>query len=349
MKRIILAVIVLVSVGAIALTLVNNKQDIEARTAEAMITNAFVPVGVEVVSEAPVKIRFEANGVFEPDQYLELKSEANGKVVSIHRRKGDAVSVGDLIARVDDTLLQTELRVAKANQEKTAKDLERFKNLASTDAITGRQLEDVQLGYETVSAQVTALEKRIADTRITAPISGVINNEHIEIGAFLGVGSPVVDIVKASPLKLAITVSESDVARIKRGDQITVYSSTDRGTALTGTVQFIAAKADAQLRYPVEVRLREAAGVKPGMFGYAVFESEDAVNVTTISRKAIATSLKDPQVYVVNNDRVELRTVNIRPIDADRVEVLSGVELGERVVVSGHINLRNGSAVQVAQ
>lgn len=349
MKRIVIPILILVVIATIGFTLMNNKADIEARAQQAMVTNAFVPVTVETVAERPLQIRFETNGVFEADQELLLKSEAQGTVVAIQKRKGDAVAVGDLIARLDDTLLQAELKVAKANLTKAERDLARFKNLAATDAITGRQLEDAELGFESVSAQVTSLEKRISDMRIVAPIAGVINEDYLEIGAFVGVGGNVADIVKGRPLKLAVTVSEADVLRIRKGDEVPVYSSADRSQQFRGTVQFIALKADAQLRYPVEIRVNEVGSLKPGMFGYAEFASSTATPVKVISRKSIATSLKDPQVFVVEGDRVSLRAIQVRPIDAETVEVLGGLELGEKVVRTGHINLRDGSAVQIAE
>lgn len=349
MKKIVIPILILAVIATIGFTLLNNKAEIEARAEQAMVTNEFVPVTVETVAEKPLQIRFETNGVFEADQELLLKSEAQGTVVAIQKRKGDAVAVGDLIARLDDTLLQADLKVAKANLVKSERDLERFKNLAATDAITGRQLEDAELGFESANAQVASLEKRISDMRIVAPIAGILNEDYLEIGAFLNVGGNVAEIVKARPLKLSVTVSESDVLRISRGDEVSVYSSADRSQKLRGTVQFIALKADGQLRYPVEIRVNDAGDIKPGMFGYAEFQSSTTTPVKVISRKSIATSLKDPQVFVVEGDRVSLRSIQIRPIDSETVEVLSGLELGENVVRTGHINLRDGSAVQVAQ
>src|SRR5690606_12059727 len=108
MKKLIPIVILILATGGIAFTLFNNKQEMAVQAEEAMKTSEFIPVTTEVVGKSPVKVNFTSNGTFEANQELNLQSEASGKVVKIFKRKGDFVKAGQMIAQLDDDLLQSE-------------------------------------------------------------------------------------------------------------------------------------------------------------------------------------------------------------------------------------------------
>src|SRR5690606_33774704 len=220
MKKVIPILVLLLIVGGIAYTLYNNKQEMAVEAEEAMKTSQFIPVTTEVVGKSSVNVNFTSNGTFEANQELSLQSEANGKVLKIFKRKGDFVKAGQLIAQLDDELLQSELAIAQVSYEQAKRDLERYRNLSGTDAITKRQLEDIENGSKNAEAQLDMIKKRISHARITAPISGYINDDHIEIGTLVAPGMALVDIVNTQPLKLTINVSESEIAGIAVGDEV---------------------------------------------------------------------------------------------------------------------------------
>src|SRR5690554_7264121 len=109
MKKLIPIVILILIVGGIAFTLYGNKQEMAVQAEEAMKTSEFIPVNTEVVGRSKLKVNFTSNGIFVANQELNLQAEASGKVVKIWKRKGDTVKAGQLIAQLDDELLQSEL------------------------------------------------------------------------------------------------------------------------------------------------------------------------------------------------------------------------------------------------
>lgn len=345
MKKIITPIILILIVGAIAYTLFSNKQEMAAKAEEAMKTSQTIPVRTEKVEKSIHAINFTSNGTFEANQELQLQSEASGKVLKIYKRKGDYVRTGELIAVLDDELLQSELVIANLSFEQSNKDLERYKNLAGTDAITKKQLEEIQNGNKTAEAQLKMIKKRIANTKITAPIAGYINDDHIEIGTLVTPGMDIVDIVNTNPLKLSINVSESEIARISVGDKVLVKAGVFPDKEYEGKVTFTSSKGDASLRYKVEISLdKETGGLKPGMYGYAAFnyEMEEAI---LINRKSLVRGLKNPEVYVVENGKAKLKPVKIAPMGQDELVLLDGLKEGEKLVVSGLINLQDGTPV----
>jgi membrane fusion protein, multidrug efflux system len=214
MKKLITPALLALLAVWIGYTLFSNNKEMSAKAESAMQTSKHIPVKTETVGKSPYSIAFTANGTFQPNQELNLQSEASGKVVSIYKRKGDFVSKGDLIAKLDDELIHAELTVSEIKTAQAEKDLARYQNLSGTDAITKKQLEEAENGLEMAKAELKMIQKRLSNTAITAPISGIINQDYLEIGALLSPGMPIADIVNTDFIKLVIKVSEAEVINI---------------------------------------------------------------------------------------------------------------------------------------
>lgn len=345
MKKLIPTVILILIIGGIAFTLYGNKQEMAVQAEEAMKTSQFIPVTTELVGRSNVNVNFTANGTFMANQELTLQSEASGKVLKIFKRKGDFVKAGQVIAQLDDELLQSELVIAQVGYDQTSRDLERYRNLSGTDAITRRQLEDIENGSRNAEAQLSMIKKRISHTTITAPISGYINDDHIEIGSLVNPGMPIVDIVNTQPLKLTVNLSESEIAQIALGDEVTVKAGVFPDKEFKGKVIFTASKGDASLRYQVEISLGgETDHIKPGMYGYAAF-NYDRQEAILINRKALISGLRNPQVFVVEEGRARVKPIKVASVGQDQLVLLDGLKEGEKLITTGLINLQDGTAV----
>lgn len=345
MKKIIPTIILTLVIVAISFTLYSNKQEMAVEAEEAMKTSEFIPVNTEVVAKSNVNVNFTANGTFEANQELNLQSEASGKVVKILKRKGDFVKAGALILQLDDELLQSELTLAQVAYDQTKRDLERYRNLSGTDAITKRQLEDIENGSKNAEGQLKMIKKRISHTQVTAPISGYINDDHVEIGTLVAPGMALVDIVNTQPLKLSVNVSESEIAQIAVGDEVTVKAGVFPDKEFKGKVSFMANKGDASLRYEMEISLEGAnENIKPGMYGYVTF-NYDRQEAILINRKALISGLKNPEVFVVEDGRARVKPIKVAAMGQDKLVLLDGLKEGEKLITTGLINLKEGTVV----
>src|SRR5690606_4066396 len=97
--------------------------------------------------------------------------------------------------------------------------------------------------------------RRISDAHIKAPISGVINKKYVEIGSYLSPGTALFDIVDVSQLKLNVSANEKQVVQLKKGDKVDISVPVFPEEKFTGTVEFIASKADASLNFPLEIKV----------------------------------------------------------------------------------------------
>ncbi len=349
MKKILIIALVLISVGAVAFTLYNNKEEMNQAATLAMKSSEYISVTVEKVEEKTVNRNFEANGIFEPSQQLKLMAETSGAIVKIQRRKGDYVKKGDLIIQIDDRLIRSEYTIAKLNRDQAEKDLKRFQNLASTDAITKKQLEENENGFKIADAQLSALKKRLDDTQVTAPIAGFINEDYYEMGTLVSPGMPLADIINKNPLKLSVNVTETEIAKVKKGDEIAVRVNAISNQDFAGKVDFISDMADASFKYQVELIMnsKNQDVIKPGMFGTAQFEFSQEEKVLMIDRKSISGSLKNPGVFLIKDGVAVYQAVKINPLDDGSVEILDGLKAGDEVIASGLINVKEGTKVKV--
>ncbi|GAB3539885.1 efflux RND transporter periplasmic adaptor subunit [Pontibacter brevis] len=349
MKKVIYILVVILVLGAIGFKLMSNKEQMAAKAAVADIKSEAIPVAVTEVKSAKIDKSFTAQGNFAPIQSLTLLSETQGQVQRVLKRKGDNVKAGQLLVQVESNTMAADLATAQTNAEKAKRDLERFENLAAGEAITKRQLEDARLAVKSTEAQLVAARHRLNKTRITAPISGEINEIYVEVGSFLNPGTKLYDIVNVDKLKLKVKVSESEVLLVQKGAKVKVKADAGSGQEYEGTVTAVAAQADPTLKFDVEVEVQNAANnnLRAGMYGTAFFEAAEQREALLLPRQAIVGSIQNPSVYVVKDGAANLRQVRVGTVTQDQVEILEGVQPGEQIVQSGQINLREGMKVSV--
>lgn len=341
MKKLIAPIIIVIIAIWIGISLFSNKKEMNAQAATAMEMSRHIPVQTQTVTRESFSLSFTSNGIFQADKELNLQSEASGKVVKIYKKKGQYVSAGEPIVQLDDELLQTELSVSEIKLVQGERDLARYQNLSETDAITRKQLEEAMNGLDMLKAEMKMTKKRLGNTLIKAPISGYINEDYLEIGALINPGMPVVDIVSTDPMKLAIKVSEAEIVQISLKDKVQILIGALPNEMLEGEVVFLSSKADASLHYIVEISLQSPnKSIRPGMFGSAKF-SYDMPEIIQIPRQALIGGLRDPEVYIFENGKAVKRKIVASSLGQDKIMVMEGLNIGDKIITSGLINLRD--------
>ena len=353
MKKIIITIVVIVAaLGLIGYALTYNKKENEAKTAIVAEKNASISVKIDTVKTEQVSLDFVSNGNFEPTQELTFAAEKSGKVTKVLVKEGDYVSVGQTLAIVRSDVINVNAQTANSSYQNAAADYNRYENAYKTGGVTKQQLDQAKLAMVNAKAQLTQANINVGDTRIKAPISGFINKKYIEPGSIL-TGAPATnlfDIVNVSKLKLKTTVNENQVASLKVGTQIKVTAGVYPDKSFSGKITFIAAKADSSLNFPVEIEIANNASndLKAGMYGTAIFASNQQNQaLMVVPRNAFVGSVSSNQVFVIENGTAKLKTVTAGRILGDKVEIVNGLSNGETVIVTGQINLQNGSKVEV--
>jgi membrane fusion protein (multidrug efflux system) len=166
--------------------LYENQKQRRVEAEMSLVARAFVPVEVAPVLEETLSNSLEASGIFLPAKEMLVISETQGRVVQVYKNKGEWVKEGDLIAKVDDELLSTELEATQANIAKLKKDRERLENLIEGEAVAKNKMEDIELGLLAAEAKAKALKKQIGNTSIKATMTGTLGYRFIERGSVIG-------------------------------------------------------------------------------------------------------------------------------------------------------------------
>lgn len=351
-KNIITTLVIVGALALIVFTLMKNKKENQAKIDIVAEKNASISVKIDTVKTENIALDFSANGNFEPIQELTFSAEKSGKVMRVLAKEGDVVREGQVLAIVRSDVINVNAQTAEAAYQNAQTDYTRFENAYKTGGITKQQLDQSRLAMINAQSNLKQAKINVGDTQIKSPISGVINKKMIEVGSILAGMPPtnMFEIVNVSKLKLKVSVNENQVAGLKVGNSIKVTSSVYPDKIFNGKITFIAAKADSSLNFPIEIEIANNASndLKAGMYGTAQFaSSQQKQNLMIVPRNAFVGSVSSNQIFVNNNGTAELKTVTAGRIIGDKVEILKGLTNGDQVIVTGQINLNNGSKIEI--
>lgn len=342
-------VIALLFIGGIAFLLLRNKATMEAKASQPIV---LVPtVTTQVIEQQTITENLEVNGTVQAQNEVVVIAETQGRVVNIFTKLGDRVSAGSALAKVDTVLKYSAYLVAKANWDKAKRDAERLAQLRKENNASENELEGAELALQNAKAQFIAAERQLHDSRITAPIAGTVVERPVSVGTMIMPGTPIATIVDVSSVKLRANMPEQEVLKLHVGDKVNVKADVYPDATFTGTVSFISIKGDAAHTYPIEIMLpnSNAHPLKAGMSATMSRRTRESRTALMIPRLAIVGSIKSPSVFVVetvNGKTVATRkNVVLGAENGTNIEVVSGLQRGERLVVNGQNNARSGGEV----
>ena len=279
------------------------------------------------------------------------------------------LGLADANASVDEATT-SQVRQAEATCEEAKLRLDRTKRLVEQGVLPMQQLDEQQARYDVAEAAVrssretvrniratiaarkaslTLAEKKRADAKITAPISGYIKDRLVSEGQFLKSNSPVVNIVQNSPLKLRVDVPESAVAFVRAGRPVQFRVGAFPDRTFEGKISRISPALDQQSRtLKVEALVNNSDGaLKPGFFANATIQTDRKDKVLVVRSAALFSFSGLEKVFVIENGKVAERIVRSGTRLDGQVEIIEGVKEGELVAVSNVENLQQGREVSV--
>jgi RND family efflux transporter MFP subunit len=302
-----------------------------------------------------------ANGSVVAWQELVLGSEAQGMVVAeVLVDEGDLVKAGQLLARLDDSVLSAQLRQqesaiieAQAALVEAKSNFSRAGALRKQGTVSEQTAEAREAEARQAAARVAAAEARrdelrarIAQTRIEAPTDGTITRRSVAVGSVPGSGTELFRMVRDNRIELDAQLAEVDLPAVQPGQKVLVTH--ESGVSVTGEVRAVAPTLDARTRQGiVHVALPAGTGLKPGMFARAQIEVQRAPAVI-VPEQAVVSREGKPQVFALGEDaRVVQRAIETGVRRDGYVEVRQGLQAGDRIVLAGAGYLRDGDVVRV--
>jgi len=334
----------------IVVYLFNIKREKERALEKLTEYNQVVPVKTIVASSKSPELTFSESGRFQSSKSVDVISKVNGNVLNVNALVGDYVQAGKVLIEVEKGLLNSQYELAKLALENAAIDLKRFEELVKVDAVTKLQYETVRLGYQNAITNFEFVNEQLENTVIVAPVSGYITQRNIEQGSYILPGIPLVSISQISELLFMVQVSEMDVLFLKRNERVQIRPSTNQNDTIVGHIREIAVNNSLSGRYDVLIALENSSSsIKPGMNGVATFSIHGLSKKIIIPRKCIVGSVLDPKVFVLSGDSVLLKDISGSLLDENSVIVSRGINEGDEIIVTGQINLEEGTKVKLLQ
>jgi RND family efflux transporter MFP subunit len=347
MKRfkIISAVVVVLAITVAVLLSNKSRMKAASRTDEIR----FLPVTLVQAAREALSQSLSLTGTIVAYNDVPILSETQGKVTKVNVNVGDYVEANTPIVQLDDELKHASFQAAEVNYQKTKRDLERYESLVKDNSVSDAQLEAARLTFKSAEAQYIVARRQYNDMKIKTPIAGVVTSRPVDIGTNVQNNSVVANVIDISRLKVKLNVSERDVFKMKTGDKVTIATDVYPGVTFEGTISTMSSKADDGHTYAVEAVLpnNTTHPLKAGMFGRVSFVSVQSIESLSIPRQALVGSLREPKVFVVENNVAHVRDIVVGGEFDTRIEVLSGLKEGESVVVNGQNNLKDNTPVTI--
>ncbi|NJK97454.1 MAG: efflux RND transporter periplasmic adaptor subunit, partial [Bacteroidales bacterium] len=311
--------------------------------------NKKVLVKAQKVVKKDFDFLFSYTGTFLANREIMLVPQIPGEVKEVYFNEGEVVTQGKLLLQIDDAMLQSQHIAAKAAYDMALVNYERFKKASASEGISQMQIDNSLLQLKSAEAQLKQLEINIRKCKIVSPFNGTITYRDVEIGSVVG-NNPVGRLTDISVLKLEVLVPESDIKYFQKNNDVVIQSDVFPNEPIKGKIEFVSDRGDKAHNYVVKIKVANNSNkLKAGMYASVTVNKQLHAMSLAIPRLALIGSAKNPQVYVVENNKVKLCNIVIGQSNGLETEVLSGIKEGELVVTSGLINLFDGCSVEIAQ
>lgn len=340
---------IIIGVAALALIvilLVGNKKKIASQTSNEIITDNTEVVSTYRVSETMVRKQFSSNAAVQALTELNLSSEVSGRVIRLYVDKGSKVRKGAPLLEIDSELYEADYQAALAAYNGLLKDEQRFSRSNEAGGISDQQLDNIRTQVQAAQSRLAVSKWKLDNSVVKSPINGVINMRYVENGSLIGPNVPLFEIVDDSAMKLTCMVPESRLSQIRAGQKVT---ASDSRHSFTGKVSNVGVKTDRGLNYPVEVILDGDSELHVGMYLNVHFESENEQLCVLVPRKAIVGSAIAANVFLATGGKAVRREVKLGDMYGNDIEIVDGLKDGDIIIVSGLMNISDGSEIKIVE
>lgn len=331
-------------------------------------------VGIETVTSARVPETVELPGTVRSRTTAVVSPRIPGLISSLKVREGDRVRKGQLLGLIESQENQAGALAADAGVEESQRALdealtrkrlaevtfERYRNLFSEQAVTRQEYDIKQTERDVASQGVARAEARLRQaregaraastvagyTQLLAPISGIVSARQADQGSTVFPGQPLLTIDDDAGYQLELAVPESMAVRVKAGTTVHVTLDAVGGPQAGRIAEIVPAADPASRTFTAKVPLA-AKGLKSGMFGRGSLTVGEGGQAITLPKGSVMERGALTSVWVVAADNsARLRLIKAGRVLGDRVEVLSGLSDGDRVVVSGGEKITEGARIE---
>jgi membrane fusion protein, multidrug efflux system len=304
-------------------------------------------VDVIIASAQGISNTVEANGSVVANEYVELHPEVSGRITYLNVPEGRSVAQGITIARINDADLQAQLQKSKVQLDLAQKTVDRYKKLLDVNGLNQADYDNALNQVNGLKADIQYTQTLIDKTVIKAPFSGVLGLRQVSPGAYVTAASVIVTIQQVSRVKIDFTLPEEFSHLIKKGGLIDV--EVDAADQSRKKAMIVATEPQVnQTTRNLRVRALLQDGVaNPGAFVKVFIDAGGNKKAVMIPTNSIIPDDKNSQVILVKEGKAAFVNIKTGIRESNSVEVLSGIQPGDSVVVTGVLFARPKASLKV--
>ncbi len=305
----------------------------------------------EAVDEQIVD-RVEALGTLRANEQVTITAQVTETITELKFEDGQRVAKGDVLALMTNSEESAQLQEAEATVREAAEQLERTKPLASRGVSSEALLSERRRDYETAVARLEAVKSRLADRSIEAPFDGVVGLRRISIGALVEPGNVITTIDDDTIMKLDFSIPSTFLSTMRVGLTIEANADAFGNRTFSGKVSGIDSRVDPVTRsVTVRALIPNPEGILKGGILMTVEVLKNERQAVVIPEQAVIARGRETRVLVVDpaaeGPTAKSRLVVLGTRREGRVEVVSGLSVGEFVITDGTLRVRDGQPVKV--
>ncbi|MDB5191765.1 MAG: efflux transporter periplasmic adaptor subunit [Segetibacter sp.] len=339
MKRVFTVILL---VGNIMIACKGKKDDPKKNQAPPPPT-----VDVIIVSPQSISNTVEANGSVVSGEYVEIRPEISGRLTYLNVNEGSRIAKGSVIAKINDADLRAQLNKVRVQLSLAQTTVERYSKLLEIQGINRADYDIALNQVNSLRADIGIIQADIAKTVIRAPFTGVVGLRQVSTGAYVSPQSVLATLQQLGNIRIDFTLPESYSNLVTRGSTVVVETDGAGGAKRRATVMAIEPQVSTTTRNVlVRARLLENAGVNPGSF-VKVYVNAGEANGMLIPANAIIPDARAKQVVVVKGGKAKFVEIQTGVRQEGAVQVTSGLNAGDSVVISGVLFARPNAVVKV--
>ncbi len=291
----------------------------------------------------------EAVGTARANEQVIITSKYSDLVDEIYFDDGQKVKKDAVLVKLNNQEELAKVNELNANLSESQAHLTRLTELLSSKAISKSLVEQQEAKTKAIEAQLVSANGKLNDLIIRAPFAGVLGFREVSKGAYIDAGDIITSLDDLNSIKVDFHLPERLLTHIHVGQQVTAFNSAYQDNEFIGKIIALDSRIDSSTRN-IKVRAsinNKASKLRPGML-LNISVLLQVENILQLPESSIIPIENNHYVFVVKEDKAVRKAIKIGRRHPGVVEVISGLVVGEKVVVEGALKLRDGSAVSIS-
>jgi RND family efflux transporter MFP subunit len=310
-------------------------------------------VKAQTIQPQTFKHFISVQGTVESDNNILVSPKMGGVVTAVNVKVGDKVGQGQTMAVIDDAVLRQSIEELKTGLELANTVFEKQQNLWNQKIGSEVQFLQAKNNKESLERKLQTLNAQVSMSRITSPISGVVDEVNIKPGEAAAPGLGVIRVVNLSKIKIKARMADSYIGTVKKGDEVRI-TLPDINQELNGKISFVGQVVNPQSRtFDIEVMLdNKEEKLKPNMLAVVNINDKTAQEAIVIDANYVQQSEVGDVVYVAGAEgqkqKAQMRKIKTGLTYNGQVEVLEGLKAGDQLITAGYQDLVDGQLIKLS-